>query len=516
MPVISLELENEAATVALGRRLAPALRAGDVVRLSGELGAGKSTLARGAIMALAGVEQAPSPTFTFVESYETPSFPLWHFDLYRLENASEVWELGLEDALDGGVVLIEWPERIEGFLSHTALTIRLETSGGARRAVFEGEETWLERLKKRESRKSRMMTDQQQNAQEARRGFLRDAGWADADASPLAGDASTRCYERLVQNGRPAVLMIAPPGAETPDCPQDASPEERKALGYNAMARLAGPNLNAFLNVAKLLRDAGLSAPEIYAADAKTGFALIEDLGDDLFARVVGDHDEVTLYRAAIDALAHLHEANISPPIGAQYAMLDYDATAMEAEALLLLEWYWPLKKNADAPAEIAAEYQALWNGALASLSAPHVPVLRDYHAENLLWLPQRKGTANVGVIDFQDALFGHAAYDIVSLLEDARRDVSADLADAMLAHYISHARNSFDKDGFERDFAVLAAQRNAKILGIFARLAKRDGKPRYLELLPRVEAHFRNDMVRPDMAPIAAFISKHFPELAL
>lgn len=359
------------------------------------------------------------------------------------------------------------------------------------------------------------MSEVKNNKNDARTAFLEKAGWAGADAAPLAGDASTRAYERLIKNGRPAVLMIAPPGAETPACPKDADTDERRKLGYNAMARLAGPNLNAFTAISKMLCDAGLSAPEVYAADAAAGFALLEDLGDDLFARVAGSVDENTLYTTAIDALAMLHGSGAQPPASEAYTMLDYDALAMEAEALLLMEWYWPLKKGAPASEDLCKEYVSLWRDAFETLSPPHVPVLRDYHAENLLWLPDREGAARVGIIDFQDGLFGHAAYDLVSLLEDARRDVSQDLADAMVAHYIGYAGEQFDREGFERDYAILAAQRNAKILGIFARLAKRDNKPRYLDFLPRVEAHFRNDMKRDAMAPITAFMAKHFPELS-
>jgi len=352
------------------------------------------------------------------------------------------------------------------------------------------------------------------NRDEARLKFLDAAGWGAAEAAALAGDASTRSYQRLQLDGKPAVLMIAPPGAETPASPPDADEASRRALGYNAMARLAGPNLNAFTSLSTALREAGLSAPEVYAADAVAGFALLEDLGDDLFARVAGTVNEETLYRAAIDALARLHGSGAKPPRDDAYTMLDYDALALETEAALLIEWYWPLKKGAPAGDDLTAEYLSLWRDAVAGLSAPHVYVLRDFHAENLLWLPERGGVEKVGVIDFQDALFGNSAYDLVSLLEDARRDVDPALAEKMIAYYVSLGGPQFDADGFRRDYAILAAQRNAKILGIFARLAKRDNKPRYLDLLPRVEAHFRRDLSRREIAPLRAFFAQHLPEL--
>lgn len=355
--------------------------------------------------------------------------------------------------------------------------------------------------------------------------FLNRAGWGNADARPLAGDASSRRYERLTRNGARAVLMIAPPGAEEPACPPSASPAERKALGYNALARLAGPNLNAFTALARTLRAAGLSAPDIYADDPQAGFALIEDLGDGLIARVVGTEDETALYRAAIDALIALRAAGTKPPHTDDYVMMDYDEAAMAAEAELLADWYWPLRKkggkgegdNAAMPDDLKAELTALWSPLLKQVQPPHSLVLRDYHAENLLWLPDRPGVQKVGVIDFQDALYGSAAYDVVSLLEDARRDVDPSLADAMRGYYAERASQTgvFDADGFERDYAILAAQRNAKILGIFARLAKRDGKPRYLDLLPRVEAHFRRDLARPGMESLKALFARCLPELA-
>lgn len=359
------------------------------------------------------------------------------------------------------------------------------------------------------------MTDETGTSATARAAFLAAAGWSAAEARPLAGDASTRSYERLSLDGRRAVLMIAPPAAEAAACPPDASPEERIALGYNARARLAGPNLHAFTEIAAALTGAGLSAPEIYAADAAAGFALLEDLGDDLFARIAPAGNETALYAAAIDALARLRAAAPAPPRTERYAMLDYDATALAAETELLLDWYWPLKNGAPPNDDLRAEHAGLWAPLFQSLSAPSVYALRDYHAENLLWLPERGPVRNVGLLDFQDALFGQPAYDLVSLLEDARRDVAPALAEEMMVRYLTIAGED-DRDQFFFDYATLAAQRNAKILGIFARLAKRDGKTRYLSLLPRVEAHFRTDLQRPELEDLHGFYRRWLPELAL
>lgn len=348
--------------------------------------------------------------------------------------------------------------------------------------------------------------------------FLAAAGWRDSRTLATIGDASTRSYERLERAGRTALLMNAPPDSEAAACAPDADAATRRRLGYNALARLAGPNLNAFIDVAATLRRAGLSAPEVYAADAAKGFALIEDFGDGVYARAIpAGADEETLYAAAVDTLLALHAAAPTPPASPLYAMLSCDRLALETEIGLLTEWWWPLKTGKPALTSVEAAYFSAWAGALDALSAPDTIVLRDYHAENLLWLPAREGPRRVGLIDFQDAVVGHAAYDLASLLEDARRDVAQDFASAMIERYIMGARRrgGFDEGAFRRDYAILAAQRNAKILGIFARLVKRDGKPRYLDFLPRVEAHFRRDLARPELATVRGFFQRHLPDLA-
>ncbi len=368
-----------------------------------------------------------------------------------------------------------------------------------------------------ESRKVKRMTNNESMIDQSHLDFLSEAGWAGADARPLAGDASTRRYLRVSRNGNDAVLMIAPPGAESAPCPPEASVAERQQLGYNATARLAGPNLNAFIAIGNALRAADLSAPEIYAVDAQLGLALIEDLGDSLFARVVDTVDETEIYSAAVDVLAAMRAQPPARPATSNYTMLDYDNAALLAETELLVDWYWPLTKGGLAPDDLKAEYLGIFSSLLKKISPPHSLVLRDFHAENLLWLPDRKDVKRVGLIDFQDGLFGAAAYDLVSLLEDARRDVEPGLAAAMVDHYCEAAAKSggFDRDAFSQDYSILAAQRNAKILGIFARLAKRDNKPRYLDLLPRVEAHFRSDLKRPGLEPLHRFFATHLPELA-
>lgn len=349
--------------------------------------------------------------------------------------------------------------------------------------------------------------------------FLVTTDWAGADQRPLSGDASTRRYMRLVKNGSSALLMDAPPKAESAACPPDAGEAERLKLGYNAVARLAGPDSRRFAAFAETLISLGLRAPRIYAADFGEGLLVIEDLGDDLFARAIeGGARELPLYEAAIDVLGALHAAPAPRALGrnaTEVALLAYDRLAYKAEVDLAIEWLFPLLEGRPLPADARAEWDAHWGAALARLSeVSRVIVLRDYHAENLFWLPEDRGLARVGLIDFQDGLKGSPAYDLVSLVEDARRDVSPTLADAMIARYIAAARardGRFDADAFRAEAALLGAQRNSKILGIFARLWKRDGKPGYLKLLPRVWRYVERDLRNPQLAELRRWFDTHF-----
>lgn len=344
--------------------------------------------------------------------------------------------------------------------------------------------------------------------------FLGAAGWGGARRLSLAGDASTRRYVRLVEDGRSAMLMDAPAGAEAPACPPDATPQQRREMGYNAMARLAGPNLAAFAGLADALCERGFSAPNVLARDLDEGFLLLEDLGDDLIARLVpGKQHEGTLYTRAVDVLAAIHRSSFPSVLeteGRRWPLQAYDATALMAEADLFPEWY--LERHAGIELDSAAreEWTGLWTQAFARLeTCPPGLVLRDYHAENLIHLPDREGEAGIGLLDFQDALIGHPAYDLVSLLEDARRNVDRKLAVPLKARFVEQA-GIRDAAGFDAAYAVLGAQRNAKILGIFVRLAVRDGKQRYLDMLPRVARHFVHDLQHPALMQLHMWAKTH------
>lgn len=352
--------------------------------------------------------------------------------------------------------------------------------------------------------------------EQRRQDFVVASGWGDARLDAFPGDASSRRYARLTRGSDTAVLMDAPPAPDEIIAPADATPDARKALGYTAMARLAGTSVVPFVTIAAELTKRGFSAPHILAVDAENGFVLLEDFGSELFAPVVQADPprERELYEAAIDVLADIYRStfpNVMAGHGASWTVGDYDETALLAETDLCLDWYLP-----DAGVELSdtarAEFYTLWRQAFSVLSAhPKGLALRDFHAENLFWMPGRTPTANVGLIDFQDALFAHPTYDLVSLLEDARRDVSLDLHEGLKQRFCDAVGFNYDAD-FKAAYAVMGAQRNTKIIGIFVRLHARDGKAQYRDLIPRVTAHLKRDLSHPVCADLRQWFETHVP----
>ena len=307
--------------------------------------------------------------------------------------------------------------------------------------------------------------------------FLEASGWGGCAAAPLAGDASFRRYYRLARHAGSAVLMDAPPPHED-----------------------VGP----YVVVARLLRDLGFSAPEVLAENHGEGFLLLEDFGDDTYTRLLErGTDEPALYTLAVDTLIALQRAAGTRAIP---ELAPYDSERLLSEAALLVEWYRPL------PGALCDEYLALWRAVLPEtvVSLPTL-VLRDYHVDNLMLLPDRPGIEGCGLLDFQDAVTGPPGYDLVSLLEDARRDVPAALRRAMTERYLA-AFPALDREAFLRSAAILAAQRNCKIIGIFTRLWRRDGKPQYLAHIPRVWRLLEQDLRHPALAPIARWLDRHLP----
>jgi len=497
----TVALPDEAATVRFAMDTAASLERGDLVTLSGDLGAGKTTFARALIRRLAGDEtiEVPSPTFTLMQSYELPRFVLVHADFYRISGASEFAELGLDDLPEGAVVLLEWPDRAAGFLPadriDIAFTLAPQLGAEARHARVTGYGTLAARVER--------MSDL--------RAFVEKAGFADAQRQRMEGDASTRIYERLALGDQTVVLMNAP---KRPD-----GPPVRNGKPYSAIAHLA-EDVVPYVAVAMGLRDRNLSAPVILHADLGRGLIIMEDLGNERV--VAGDPPAPVIerYEAAVDALVSLHRRRLPErlPLSLErdYGLPRYDMDAFLIEAELLLDWYLP-SIDLTPTGEAREEFKALWQEALdPAVNAAPTWVLRDYHSPNLLWLPDREDVARIGILDFQDALYGPAAYDVASLLQDARVDVPEELEVALLSRY-ARARlydSRFDAVSFAQLYATLAAQRATKVLGIFARLNRRDGKPQYLRHIPRLLGYLHRSLAHPALVPLKGWYTANLPSL--
>jgi len=471
-----LPLPDEVATRWLGARLLPLLAAGDAVALAGDLGAGKTTLARGLIQAAVGNDQpVPSPTFTLVQEYECADRPaIRHFDLYRLTDPEELVELGWQEALAGGIALVEWPERAEAVLPAETLWLRLIDCGEGRTAVFEGGRDWGMRLQGLGLEGLGLGRDT------AIRRFLARHRFAAAFPAKPSADASFRRYIRLTDGPYPALLMDAPPEKEP---------------------------LRPFIEIAAHLRSLGLAAPEIPAHDLAQGFALVEDFGDATFTRLLdGGSDPSTLYARAVDALIALHRH----PGNAAIDVPAYDLTLLSNEARLFTEWYWPAVQGTPPSPAVEEKYAKLCTGMLTPLlDMPGVLVHRDFHVDNLMFLQGREGVRACGLLDFQDAAIGHPAYDLASLLQDARRDTSPALVRNMCARYAAALPHLWH----ERAYWTLAAQRHLKVLGIFTRLAHRDDKPGYLRHTARLWRLLGKCFAaEPTLAPLRAFLDEHWP----
>ena len=445
-------------TAALARMLAATLRPGQTVLLDGPVGAGKTHFARALIRARQGdaAEDVPSPTFTLVQTYADPmGSEIWHSDLYRLTDPSELDELGLDEALEHAICLIEWPDRLET-LPEGALTLQLsplppDQDPDLRRITLSGGAGH----------------DAGRVVQRAQ--FVAQAGWGGARVLPLAGDASARRYFRLVRGQDSAVLM-----------------DDR------------GQGTVPFVAMTHWLRAHGFGAPEILAQDQAAGLLLVQDLGDDLVARVLARDPALApaIYARITDLLVDLHRLPVPDFLPA------LDGPALGEQAGLFAQWY-PLACGADpAPAAGIAPLITRLHAELAADTAP-VVALRDFHAENLIW----HGNAPLGLIDYQDAVSCHPAYDLVSVLQDARRDVAPEIEAACITRYLSATGR--DDDRFRAAYALLGAQRNLRIMGIFARLCLRDGKPRYLDFMPRVWACLQRNLEHPALAPLAAIVAQ-------
>ena len=494
----SLTLADETATAHLMADLALLISPGDVITLSGDLGAGKTAAARAMIRYLASDDtlEVPSPTFTLAQAYDLPPFPLVHADLYRISDPSELEEIGLSPLPEATVVLIEWPERAPEALPKDRIDIALRPAlvSTARAAEVTG-------YGKAAAQVARLKTLRQ---------FLNEAGYADATRQRMVGDASTRSYARLVRDDGVVILMNSP---RRPD-----GPPVYEGKSYSAVVHLA-EDVKPFVAIAGGLRERGFSTPVIHHTDLDNGFLITEDFGSAGFVEGDPARPIVERYHAVADMLAALHRVALPfiLPLapGLTYAIPTFDTDALLVEAGLMLEWYLP-DRGVEPTNKMRDEFVTMWRDLLGKpAAAARTWVIRDFHSPNLIWLDERSGIAKVGIIDFQDAVLGPAAYDLVSLAQDARIDVPEQLELALLVRYIKARRaadDTFDPAGFAALYAIMSAQRNTRLLGTFARLNRRDGKPQYLRHQPRLWTYLNRSLAHPLLAPVRAWYSAHVP----
>jgi tRNA threonylcarbamoyl adenosine modification protein YjeE len=496
----SVALANEMATVHLMADLALLIGPGDVITLSGELGAGKTAAARAMIRYLADDEgiEVPSPTFTLAQSYDLASFQVLHADLYRIHEASELEEIGLSPLPEGTVSLIEWPERAADMLPPDRIDIAFShrpalgsTARAAEISGFGKATPQVERLK-------------------ALRQFLTETGYIEARRRRMPGDASIRSYARLLRDDDTFILMNSP---KRPD-----GPSIYDGKSYSAAVHLA-EDVRPFVAIANGLRSRGFSSPVIHHADIEAGFLITEDFGNAGF--VEGDPPEpiAERYEAATDMLVALHRQNLPETLPLvphiNYSIPIFDIDALLVEAGLMLEWYLP-DRGIQPSSHLRSEFAAMWRELLQKSSASATTwVLRDFHSPNLIWLSERTGIARVGIIDFQDAVLGAGAYDLVSLLQDARVDISEQFELTLFTRYIKSRRmadDNFDAADFASLYAIMSAQRNTRLLGTFARLNRRDGKPQYLQHVPRIWRYLQRSLAHPSLAPLRDWYDVNVP----
>ena len=471
--------ESEEETSRFGADISLALKVGDFIALSGELGTGKSFLARSIVRALAQDPEleVPSPTYTICQEYQTAP-PVSHYDLYRLSDINELDELGWQEALETGIAIMEWPEQVFETLPPEAVLIRIVDEGDTNRKFdISGNSSLIARI------------ERSLNIRE----FIERSPFAGTARTAFAADASARNYELVHYEGHVHYLMDAP---KTPD-----GPPTKNGLSYSKIAHLA-EDVSAFVAIAVEMKQKGFSTPTIFSHDLDQGLVLIENLGDE---KIVDDH-RVPIkdrYLASIELLAEMHTKNFDRQISIdkahQHTVHAYDKDVILAETDLLLEWYVPEFSSLPISNAQAKAFTEIWSELSRKLDRAETSlVLRDYHSPNIIWRGDKTGPDRIGIIDFQDALIGPSAYDVASLAQDARVDVSAELEQALLDHYLllrNENTNGFDRKGFKEAYAIMAAQRATKILGIFVRLKKRDNKPEYMMHLPRIQEYLRRSL---------------------
>lgn len=485
--IFSLFLENEVATNRFGEDFSLALKKGDLITLEGDLGAGKTSLSRAIIRTLADDDDmdVPSPTFTLVQSYDGEKFSVTHADLYRINEPEEIDELGFDEARQNGILLVEWPQKAEGALGKPDFSIFLAHEGAGRRITVTAEKAAAERLKR--SLQIREFLQKNNRANFKRRYFT--------------GDASARSYELVYGDNGHEILMNAPE-MEMPDT---------NGQCYADIAHLA-KTIRQFIGIDRLILENGFIAPKIAAQDLQNGLLITDDLGRDGIA----DKNRHPIEKRYIESgrlLAAFHQKDW--PSYRQFddltlAIPFYDKDVLKAEVSLLVDWYLPYVNAALFDEATKAAFFRVWEPLFEIFErSEQTFVMRDYHSPNIIWRDHKTGFAKIGLIDFQDGQIGPTAYDVVSLAQDARVAISRSLEKNIVEAYCQARKKDarpFDEEQFKCVYAIAGAQRISKILGIFVRLDKRDGKPDYLKYLPHCRDYLKRNLEHPALSSLRQF----------
>jgi len=494
-------LDNEAATKIFATDLAMALKKGDFIALKGDLGAGKSTLARSLIRTLAQdmTLDVPSPTFSLLQHYECDFCTITHADLYRLTEAQEIEELGLIEMMEQGVLLVEWPQQAAGLLPEPTFDIMIDYAPTGRQLVV----TMPPEASVRLERSLEI------------RAFLENNGAAQAQRYYLAGDASSRRYETIIASDNTQQWVLMDAAQMHPNQESSGQESSGQAQNYAQMVHLA-QDVRQFVGLTRLIRDKGFAAPHIFASDLKANLLLLEHLGDegiiDAYNAPIKER-----YLVAAEILADFHAQKWPKQKDWPDLTLKippYDRPTLHREVNLLLDWYLPYHLNRQVSAAMRQDYSEIWDRLIDRLHAAEQGLcLRDYHSPNLLWRPHCQGHERLGLIDFQDALIGPLAYDVASLAQDARIFIEPELERAILDTYCTRRQQhdaAFDEVGLRNIYAIAAMQRLAKILGLFVRLDQRDGKPDYLKNLPHLLDYLARNLAHPDLHELRDFCLIH------
>ncbi len=477
------------ATEQLAKDIAPFLLAGDVIALTGYLGAGKSHFARALIIAL-GCKQKhlPSPTFNLLQVYDDTRMPVAHADFYRLQSPEEADDLALEGFLEHGLTIIEWPENAEHIIPSNALWINIVDEGEGRKFVLKADSSWEKKfglfapeLRRKSSEKNRLAY------------LAEHTGRNSHVLTPVSADASFRSYWRFSGEDKQTILMDAPPPIEDIAC---------------------------FAEIDKYLEGIGIHAPHIHQLDTKKGYALIEDMGNTTFYTAIKEGaDTLTLYQKAVDVLAHVARSpRAHVPV--------YDINMYKDEASVFSDWYMPTANGHATHTAERRQYREIMASFYDIIKAvPTTTMFKDYHCQNLMLLSPVKDVkshadivqniADVGVLDFQDARVGPATYDLASLLYDVRFDVPSDIHDILIKRFVDSLDGAVTMQAFMDSYRLFAIQNLLRIAGVFTRLAYRDGKTNYLDYMPRLWGHLDKLLAQtPQAKELVVFLSKNTPTI--